>query len=68
MKKLFKLLDFLWENEILDALKYIITLGWFACAASIVRTYGGTLGKIFFFAWAIILAFNWLIHKSTKKE
>jgi hypothetical protein len=67
MKKIFEFLDFLWENEILTALTYLITLGWFAYAANIVRIYGGTLGKIFFFGWAIVLAFIWLIHKSNKK-
>jgi hypothetical protein len=64
MKKLCELLDFLWENEILTALAYLITLGWFAYATNIVRSHGGTLGKIFFFVWAIVLAFIWLCHKS----
>ena len=68
MKKLFEIIDFLWENEILTALSYIITLGWFAYATSLVKNYGGTLGKIFFFAWAIVLAFIWLIYKSNKNK
>lgn len=67
MKKFFKFFDFLWENEILAALACLITLGWFAYATNIVRTYGGALGKIFFFVWAIVLAFIWLIHKSNKE-
>lgn len=67
MKKIFEFFDFLWENKILTALAYLITLGWFAYATNIVRTYGGTLGKIFFFVWAIVLAFIWLIHKSNKE-
>ena len=67
MKKFLKLLDFLWENEILTALAYLITFGWFAYAANIIRIHGGTLGKIFFFVWAIILAFIWICHKSNKE-
>ena len=68
MKKIFKFLDFLYENEILAALTYLITLGWFAYAANIVRLYAGSIwGKIFFFGWAIVLAFIWLIRKSNKE-
>ena len=67
MKKFFKFLDFLWENEILSALTYLITLGWFVYATDIIRSHGGTLGKIFFFVWAIVLAFIWLFHKSNKE-
>ena len=66
MKKLLEFIDFLWESEILTALTYIITLGWYACAASIVMSHGGTIGKIFFFVWAIILALIWLTKKATK--
>jgi uncharacterized membrane protein YbjE (DUF340 family) len=66
MKRLLKFLDFLYENDILTALAYIITLGWFAYAANIViSSDGNVLGKIFFFAWSIVLAFIWLIHKSS---
>lgn len=68
MKNFFKFLDFLWENEILTALAYLITLGWFAYAVGIIRSHGSTLGRIFFFVWAIVLAFIWLIHKSNKNE
>lgn len=68
MKKLFELIDFLWENKILTALAYIITLGWFWYAADIIRSHSGTWGKIFFFSWSIVLAFIWLIYKSNKSE
>ena len=69
MKKLRKLLDFLWENDILKALAYLITLGWFAYAVNAVRVYdGGSVGKILFCAWAVVMGFIWLIHKSNNKE
>lgn len=67
MKKIFELIDFLWENEILTASAYIITLGWFAYAAGVVTIHGSILGKILFYGWAIVLAFVWLIYKSNKK-
>ena len=67
MKKIFEFLDFIWENKILTALAYLITLGWFAYAANIINNHGGTFGKIFFFVWAIVLAFIWLCYKSNKE-
>lgn len=68
MKKFFKFLDFLYDNDILTAIAYIVTLGWFAYAAAIVvGSDSSVFGKIFFFAWAIVLAFIWLIHKSNKE-
>lgn len=66
MKKFFEFIDFLWENEILTALSYLATLGWFAYAASLVREHGGTWGKTLFFTWSIVLAFIWLVYKSNK--
>jgi hypothetical protein len=64
MKKLFEFIDFLWENEILTALSYLITIGWFAYALGVIMTHGSTLGKIFFSVWSIVLVFIWLIYKS----
>lgn len=67
MKKFFKALDFLWENGILTAIAYMITIGWFAYAVNIIKTHGSMLGNTFFIAWALVLAFIWLCHKSSEK-
>ncbi|MBE6628011.1 MAG: hypothetical protein E7629_03705 [Ruminococcaceae bacterium] len=68
MKKFFEFLDFLWDNEILSAIAYLITLGWFAYALGIISSHGSALGRIFFFVWAMVLVFIWMIHKSNKNE
>lgn len=64
MKKILKLLDFLWEKEALTYLAYLITMGWFAYAVNIIKIHGSMLGNIFFIVWAMVLAVIWLGHKS----
>lgn len=69
MKKFLQFLDFLWENEILTALAYLITFGWFWYVADVIINSDGILiGKIFFFVWAIVLAFIWLCYKCNNEK
>ena len=72
MKKLISFLKDLWEtsaDDILLVLGLLITLVWFMYIANIVREYDGSvIGKIFFYVWAILLAFIWLVHRSHNKE
>lgn len=66
MKKFKKFLRELWlqRGELLTALAYVITFGWLAYVAEKVYTSdGGLLGKIFFTAWLLVLAFLFLVHK-----
>ena len=72
MKKFIAFLKELWASngdEILEFFATLITMGWFAYLVCIVKnSEGGIVGKIFFFVWSLVLAFIWIVHKSTKNN
>lgn len=64
MKKLWKFIDFLYENDILTILAYIITLVWYGYIGHLIYTHGGIVAKIFYVLWIMVLIFMWLVRKS----
>lgn len=66
MKKLRKFFKELWleRTEILKALAYVITFGWFTYVVDMVYSSdSGILGKVFFTVWSLVLAFLFLAYK-----
>lgn len=67
MKKIRKFFKELWldKDELLKALAYLITFGWFAYIVRMVYSSdGGILGKVFFTVWSLVLAILFLAYKS----
>lgn len=63
MKRFWKFVDFLYENEILTLFAYIITLVWYGYIGHLIFTYGGIVAKIFYYLWIMVSIFMWLVRK-----